>query len=307
MEYKDKPEISNFLSADDLEENKKSIFINLDDPEINIDETFNYLINDWMSFIFNLPITTPIFFDLVQNGKIHSFKATPERLKIILECLETRNFDEIISANPISSDPTMDIDNFIHVSGIGIRVYPFHINSKNQWAGSFFNYIAKENMPQCFKKQIERYQIFTSLVDEKGHCKKVLEDSCFVYALKMSHQFQESVLNQIRLKIQNRFLPIKCIEELCSEFKIHLILHYITEDRNRQISAKNKKYIGVNQEDATYSIEMNLFQNHYFIEEATPISCYYLKHFESEDESNYMKEYNPQNNNYRKSRFIFGW
>ena len=27
MEYKDKPEISNFLSADDLEENKKSIFI----------------------------------------------------------------------------------------------------------------------------------------------------------------------------------------------------------------------------------------------------------------------------------------
>ena len=80
MEYKDKPEISNFLSADDLEENKKSIFINLDDPEISIDGTFNYLINDWMSFIFNLPITTPIFFDLVQNGKIHSFKATPERL-----------------------------------------------------------------------------------------------------------------------------------------------------------------------------------------------------------------------------------
>ena len=304
MEYKDKPEISNFLSADDLEENKKSIFINLDDPEINIDETFNYLINDWMSFIFNLPITTPIFFDLVQNGKIHSFKATPERLKIILECLETRNFDEIISDNPISSDPTMGIDNFIHVSGIGIRVYPFHINSKNQWAGSFFNYIAKENMPQCFKKQIERYQIFTSLVDEKGHCKKVLEDSCFVYALKMSHQFQESVLNQIRLKIQNRFLPIKCIEELCAEFKIHLILHFLTDDRNRQISVKSKKYIGVNQEDATYSIEMNLYQNHYFIEEVTPFSCYYLKHFETEDESNYMKEHNPQNNNYRKSRFF---
>ena len=65
MEYKDKPEITNFLSADDMEENKKTIFFNLDDPEINIDVTFDYLINDWMNFIFNLPITTPIFFDLI--------------------------------------------------------------------------------------------------------------------------------------------------------------------------------------------------------------------------------------------------
>ena len=48
---------------------KKTIFFNLDDPEINIDVTFDYLINDWMNFIFNLPITTPIFFDLIQNGK----------------------------------------------------------------------------------------------------------------------------------------------------------------------------------------------------------------------------------------------
>ena len=283
---------------------KKTIFFNLDDPEINIDVTFDYLINDWMNFIFNLPITTPIFFDLIQNGKMHSFKATPERLNIILKCLQTRNFDTIISGNPISSDAATDIDNFIHVSGIGIRVYPFHINSKNQWAGSFFNYIVKENIPQCFKEQLERYQIFQSLIDEKGHRRKELEDCCFVYSLKMSHQFQENILNQIRLKIQNRFLPIKCIEDICNEFKIHLILHYLSEERNRQISVKNKKFIGVKQDEATYLIEMNLFQNHYFIDEPTNISRYYLKHFETEDESNFNKEYDVYHHNYRKTRYF---
>ena len=114
----------------------------------------------------------------------------------------------------------------------------------------------------------------------------------------MSHQFQESTLNQIRLKIQNRYLPIKCIEEICNEFKIHLILHYLTEDRNRQI------LIGVKQDEASYTIEMNLYQKHYFIEEFTPFSCYYVKHFETVDECNYMKEYISQHNSFRKSRYF---
>ena len=269
MEYKAIPGITNFLPEDELNETKKSIFVNFNDLEKQgkLEETFDYIINDWMGFIFALPITTPIFFDLIQNGRMHSCKATPEKINVIMNCLQTRNFDEIINANPISSDPPNAIEGVINVSGFGIRIYPFkERQTKNQWSGSFFNYIAEEKIPRCIKEQIERYQIFTSLVDDKGHCKKALEDSCFVYSLKMSHQFQESVLNQI--------------------------------------SIKNKKFIGVKQEEATYFIEMNLYQNHYFIEEVTPFSCYYVKHFETEDEINCTREFNPQNNNYRKSRFF---
>ena len=303
VEYKDARKASIFLAPEDYDENKKTIFVNLDDPNLNIEETFNYLINDWMGFIFNLPVTTPIFFDLVQEGKKHSYKGTPEKISTILKCLQSRNFDEIISNNPISSDPPENFEGVSHVSGFGIRVYssyPQHTNE--QRAGSFFNYVYKENIPQCFKDQLMRYQIFSSLVDEKGQRKKELEDCCFVHSLKMSHQFQESTLNQIRLKIQNRFLPIKCVEEICNEFKIHLILHYLTEDRNRQISSKDKKFIGVEQEKATYFIEMNLYQKHYFIEEQTPISYYFLKNFEKEDESNYNKEYDFNHCIYRKTR-----
>ena len=305
MEYKANPEIPDYLPDNENYENKRSVYFNLEDPHINNPETFDYIINDWMGFIFNLPITTPVFFDLKQNGKLHSYKGTPERLNIILKCLKSRNFDEIISDNPIYSDSPLNIEQVVHVSGFGIRVYPLeHIQSRNQRAGSFFNYVVKEDIPQFLREQLKRYQIFSSLVDEKGNRREELEDCCFVYALKISRQLPDNVLNQIRLKIQNRYLPLKCIEEICCEFKIHMILHYINEERNRQIAVKDKKYFGVEPNEASYCVEMNLFQKHYFLEEPTPISCYYLKHIDSENEQNYMKEYYPQTNCYRKARYF---
>ena len=145
VEYKDARKVSIFLAPEDYDENKKTIFVNLDDPNLNIEETFNYLINDWMGFIFNLPVTTPIFFDLVQEGRKHSYKATPEKINTILNCLQTRNFDEIISSNPISSDPPENIEGISHVSGFGIRVYSFIPQNTNiQRAGSFLTMSIKK-------------------------------------------------------------------------------------------------------------------------------------------------------------------
>ena len=274
MEYKNYAPASQYFLSDDDDDNyehPQSIFFNLDDLEKKgtLNSTFDYLLKDWFNdFIVLLPITTPLFFDLIQNGKKHSYKATPEKLKTIINCLKTYNFDQIIYDNPISSDPPANPD-FEHVSGFGIRVYPpknYNYVYENR-AGSFFNYLIKEGTPNCVVEQLKRYQIYYSLVNEKGERKEDLEDSCFVFALKMSQQFTEPILNQIRLRIKNRFLPLKCIEEICFEFKIHLILNYLNEDRKRQISLENKKHIGVNNEDAKYVVEMNLYQKHYFIEE----------------------------------------
>ena len=101
MNYKSAPQEQTFLTREDISEGKKTVFFDFNDPKVknDINGTFDYIINDWMGFIFNLPITTPIFLDLVQNGKLHSYKATPEKLEIIMKCLRSRNFDEIISEN----------------------------------------------------------------------------------------------------------------------------------------------------------------------------------------------------------------
>ena len=310
MEYKNYgPASQCFLSDDDIneDEHRKSIFFNLDElkEKGTLNSTFDYLLKDWINdYITLLPITTPLFFDLIQNGKKYSYKATPEKLKTIIQCLKTYNFDQVIYDNPISSDPPANPD-FEHVSGFGIRVYPMsHIHSYENRAGSFFNYLVKDNVPKCIEDQLHRYQIYSSLVNEKGERKEDLEDNCFVFALKMSRQFTEPVLNQIRLRIKNRFLPLKCIEEICFEFKIHLILHYLDDDRKRRLTLGNKKFIGVGEEEAAYVIEMSLYQKHYFIEEVTPFSGYYINNIETEKEENHMKEYDSKRNKYRTARYL---
>ena len=204
MEYKKdyrvyKPARQYFLSSED-DEHPKSIFYNLDDLKRNgkLNESLDYLLKDWIEdYIALLPITTPLFFDLIENGRKHSYKATPEKLSTIISCLRSHTFDEIISDNPLTSDPVFNPE-FIHVSGFGIRVYPYsNIKIYENRAGSFFNYVIKDNVPKCIEDQLARYQIYSTLINEKGERKTELEDSCFVYALKMSQQIPNSVLNQI--------------------------------------------------------------------------------------------------------------
>lgn len=79
-------------------------------------------------------------------------------------------------------------------------------------------------------------------------------------------------------------------------------MHNIEQDKNRKINPQNKKYIGVKQNEAKYFIEMNLYQNHFFLEETTPFSCYYIKNIEKENEENYKKEYDQSRKLYRKTR-----
>ena len=94
MNYKDPTEVRPFLSDEEINETKNKIFFNFELPSVKdkLDVIFDYLKKDWMEYIFNLPISTPVFFDLVQNGKYHSYKATPEKIQTILKCLESRNW-----------------------------------------------------------------------------------------------------------------------------------------------------------------------------------------------------------------------
>ena len=90
-------------------------------------------------------------------------------------------------------------------------------------------------------------------------------------------------MNKIRLRINNRYLSNKSINEVCKEFKIHLILNYLSDEANksmqvRKIEYEKQKFVGVSSEQANYSIEMNLYKKHYFIEEITQFYYYYIKH-----------------------------
>ena len=287
----------------DLSDPKK-FFVDLDKVGVRADitEVCKRILEEWFKPNFlNIKNGTPAFFKVIENGKTHYYKATPERIQIILKCLQDSEFDQVITHEPLTSGDPVEIET-VHVSGFGVQVYDFEVpESRETREGMFFNYVIKETVPQRIKDQLKRYQIFSSFVDETGKRIPELEDCCFVYALKMSNQFSESTLNQIRLRICNRFLPALKLDKICKEFKIHLICHYINDKRSEKIGPRHQKFIGVKEEEAAYKVEMNLFQKHYFLEEKTPFSKYYIKNFEKEDPNNFAKQYEPSRG-YRMAR-----
>jgi methionine salvage enolase-phosphatase E1 len=143
-------------------------------------------------------------------------------------------------------------------------------------SGSFWPYL---NLTQLI---LDRYQIFQSLLGPDGKQRSELNDCCFVYALIQTGLFSEDTINKIRLRIRNRMLNQSKIRNICDEFQIQLILHYIDDESkqtSRKLTNRSKKAIPV---EYKYTVEMNLYKGHYFLDERTQISSYYVNHIETE-------------------------
>ena len=143
--------------------------------------------------------------------------------------------------------------------------------------GGFFKYCSV-NLPEQLTKDLYRYQIFDKLTDDKGKQRKELNDCCFIYALQQTGEYSENDLNKMRLRIKNRILHNKHINEICEEFKIFIKLNYIDEDAALHKSRLN--CIGCKEKDAIHKHKFNLFENHYFIEERTRYSSYYINNID---------------------------
>ena len=178
----------------------------------------------------------------------------------------------------------------------------------NTVEGSFFQYLVSREVPRPIRDYLIRLQIFDSLVNWKGHQREELYDCCFVYALQQTGCYDEELLNQIRLRINNRYLTQKCINELCLEFNIHVDLIYIDDNApagskkktkvRSQTNNHRKNYMGIEKAEPNRTHRINVFQKHYFIEEETPISTYYIKNWQSlTDESVFNKEYRKKTKN----------
>ena len=314
MNYKD-GNVNEFLDfkEDVLKECLNSDYVHFDFEKSEIREHFNEIcdfVKDvyFPAKIFNLSVDVPVFFIIQKNNKNYYYKGTPERIRYIIDCLSRRNFTEFrnLDKEIFNYEVSEELD-ISPATAFSIQIFPPSDTCKNDRGGDFFNYLIKTTVPSRIVQYLKRHQIFTSIVDSKNKCIPELNDCCFVYALKTTGLFNEKILNKIRLRINNRYLSNKSINEVCKEFKIHLILNYLSDEANksmqvRKIEYEKQKFVGVSSEQANYSIEMNLYKKHYFIEEITPFSYYYIKHFEKENKCNFDKELN--HGKYYKSRYL---
>ena len=238
MNYKGVGKPDEFLDfrEDILKECLNSDFIHFDFENPEIQNHFNEIcdfIKDvyFPTKIFNLSVDVPVFFIIQKNSKNYYYKGTPERIRYIINCLSRRNFTEFrnLDKEIFNYEFSEDLD-ISPVTAFSIQIFPPTNTQNEDRGGDFFNYLIKLSAPCKLIKQLKRYQIFPSIVDSKNRCIEELNDCCFIYALKMTGLFSEKVLSKIRLRIRNRYLSNKSIDNVCKEFKIHLILHYLNDE-----------------------------------------------------------------------------
>ena len=233
----------------------------------------------------------------------HSLPFTPQIFNKLMENLTEQNFLFHMDERPAEYFYKRELNELPDWSLFSSLKFSRIYNEKEYYqtiGGEFFLYLVDSDVPKPIKKYLERLQIFSSL-DKNGKVRKQFDDCCFVYALTQTGLYDESTLNQIRLRINNRFLSQNNLNQLCVEFGIHIDLSFIDEqatgkNKKRQVrSQKNgvrKNYLGIADAPPNRTHHFNVYQKHYFIEEKTPITSYYAKNWRNiNDASKFNKEY----------------
>ncbi len=224
------------------------------------------------------------------NGQWHSKPLTPEVYNKLMENFTEEHFIFDLEFIPeeftgVISGDDAELPDWSLFSALRFSKYLHKDRVNKDVGGSFFNYIINDKVPPQVVEYLKRLQIFDSLVNKTNKQREELDDCCFVYALKQTGSYSDEVLNQIRLRINNRYLSQGSIEKICQEFKIHVKLTFIDESakcKKQTVRSKknkiHKSYLGVKDAEPQRTHTFTVYEDHYFIEEKTQFSTYYIKH-----------------------------
>ena len=230
----------------------------------------------------------------------HQKPLLPENYAELIQNLEdgtniVQIFDEYMPEYK-SDEDNENLPPFTCFRGVGIHPLNRLPNTNNQVIGSFFPFLV-QNVPGIMINYLRKLQIFDTLIID-GKQRKEFNDCCFIYALKQAG-VPETELNQIRCKILLRTQSVSKIDKICIEHYFHIILHCINDD---QIINQNKKYVfrrkngsknylGVKKDLAKKIIHLNIYKGHFFIEEKTIFSSYYINNFHNLNPKYYNKRF----------------
>ena len=235
------------------------------------------------------------------NGKWNSKKLDHETIVKLYEQFTERSFiyeiPDFQTMEYVSDAAFDELPDWSMFDAITIKKFTPSENGYKTVDGGFFPYKNTSHI------DLKRYQIIEKQMfeEDKNKALEWMQECCFIYALKQTGKFSDEELNTMKLRITNRHLSRSAISRLCEEFHINLILHDIDDSRNEKNrlvrnskgmhdykcikgewkAIKNKaggKVLG--DTASTRYVEMNSYNHHYFIEERTDISSWYVDHID---------------------------
>lgn len=180
---------------------------------------------------------------------------------IFFYTLSTKTVNEIINklqhgftfvdVTPEFSDVVVD---FFKEFVKDIKVEIFDFKFKTDKSGKFFD---KINVSPF---DLSRYQI----IKNKNEI-NLLNDHCFIYAMKMSGQFEENIINSVKLCIRNNYLRKYDIEKVSAMINRRVeVHHYNTKQKKMDKNIYGKQFEKV--------FKIGLINAHYFILEDVKIT-----------------------------------
>jgi hypothetical protein len=213
----------------------------------------------------------------------------------------------IHSSNNTDKLPDSEMDTYLTVSEK--KEYKSRTNG-------FFEFCLDEKFKEHKQliAELKKLQIFTQIIqwvpltNKQGKTSfkrkpiKELNDCCFVYALQQSGKFTEGELNKIRMRIENRYLPLTKLEEIAKEFDIHLTIRDIDDQ-----AKTNKTHKPEYNKQGKIDITLNGYRNHYFLDiPHTSLTYYYINSIpiRSPDEFDKVVEGGRTRRGYKEKHFI---
>ena len=195
-----------------------------------------------------------------------------ENLSELIELLK-HNYYEVNE-----SEHGSDAVEAIMRSGIkNIELYkPKKINYFKNKAGAYFKYLNTTDI------DLSRYQIINKLSD-KQEKKNMAKDNCLTYALNILN-IEKDKINNVKLSVrEGSHIAKKNLVKVSDTIGKTIILHYIRNNKNMQ----EKQYFNKGKYNET--IDLAIYQDHFFIYEKTNFTVYASKHYE---EIKDLKDYN---------------
>jgi len=176
-----------------------------------------------------------------------------------------------------------DAINQILTSGIKNIDYGLLMPKNLFKSGSFFRYLNTTNI------NLEKYQIISETSDIK-----LLDEHCLIHALKQ-HNIQQVLLNRIKTTFEEgSYFPKKNLIEVSDIIEKNISLVWFDKNDKKRTQLYNKKF------DET--LEIALYQEHYFINDITDYTPYSSLHYnELKDVKDFNKIFKKDGKYYRRN------
>ena len=190
-----------------------------------------------------------------------------DNVKEYLRSLLSKGFEED-NVETFGSDALNEIDINEIVNIVIIPLTAFNFNDRDR-DGGFFSYVNTTDL------DLSKYQIFNQ---EQAYDKDVLSniEHCLIHTL-IECGIDKAMCNEVKLSFVNGYtFKKKNLNEVANIIKHDIKLSFYDNNKNR-IEKTTFKY---DSNGSNASIEIGLYQKHYFINEDTEYSSYYINNYD---------------------------